>query len=90
MTKWISIKDRLPKHKQTILAYFKNCESNFDEQCIVIFIDTAKMNKNLWKNGLSNQKIDPKITPYYFYVPNEKKDIFCEITHWQPLKKAPE
>ncbi len=42
MIEWISVKDRLPSHLETILAFTPK------GQCVCIFVDSIKMNKHYY------------------------------------------
>jgi hypothetical protein len=78
---WINIKDGLPKHYITVLAYSPK------GQCVCVFIDTVEMNKELLFRGFP---IDQSNTPYRFCSQEIKGNILNGVTHWMPLPNPPE
>jgi hypothetical protein len=78
---WINIKDRLPKHEQTVLA-----KSN-KGYCVVIFINSIDMNKQLLKNGYGNECVNTDKHPFYFLSQEIKRHTLNDVTHWMELSE---
>lgn len=80
MNKWINIKDKLPEHYEAVLAF--NNKGGF---CVCIFIDGAKMNEELIKNGHGHECVDIQKRPYYFCSQEIKGHTLNNVTYWQYL-----
>ena len=63
---WISVKDRLPDHQQIILVFAKT-NRGVDGYGVATFIESIKMNEDLKKTPYSNECVDIKKYPYYFF-----------------------
>jgi hypothetical protein len=80
---WINVKDRLPKHHQTILG------STPKGQCVCVFVDTIEMNKTLRANGYPEEQWEPGKKPYSFCSQEIKGNVLNGVTHWMPLPEPP-
>ena len=80
---WISIKDRLPEHHQTVYVYSSK------GQCVCVFVDSVEMNKTLKMNGYANEAVDVKKHPYYFCSQEVKSHTLNKVSHWMPLMEPP-
>lgn len=76
MNNWISVKDKLPEHGKTVLIYCIN------GQAVCIFIDTLKMNLELYSRGLPT---DGSNIPYRFCSQEIEGNVVNGVTHWMPL-----
>lgn len=83
MNRWISIKEKTPIHKDTILAYSKK------GQCVVVFIDSKIMNYELSMTPYAHEAVDIKDHPYYFVSQEVKRHTLNGVTHWMPLPEPP-
>ena len=85
--KWISVKDRLPKHQQVVLVY-KPVPSNTG-YLVAYFIDSKKMNEELEKTAFVHECVDIAKNPYYFASREQQRFTIKDVTHWQPLPAPP-
>lgn len=85
---WIKTEDKLPEHNQIILAYAVT-QSGKDGFGVAVFVDSSKMNEELWKNGFGHEAVDIKKHPYYFVSQEQKRHTYNKVTHWMPLPEAP-
>lgn len=89
--KWISVKDRLPEHHDSILVCDNNKIGSNKKKCmgVAVFVDSIKMNETLWKSGYGNEAVDVKKHPYYFCSQEVKQHTYNNVTHWIPLPEPP-
>lgn len=81
MTKWISVKDRLPKHGETVLAVNKK-----RGKCVLIFIDLSIMKRELECKGI----MAPDNNGGYSFCSQEiQGNVLNDVTHWMPLPESP-
>lgn len=80
---WISVKESLPDHHQTVLAY---CPTG---QGVCVFVDSEKMNETLRENGYGHEAVDISKNPYYFCSQEIKRHTLNGVTHWMPLPEPP-
>ena len=78
---WISVKDKLPEHHQTVLCY-----SSKGGQAVTIFVDGAVMRSVLEANNVKSSETQ---APYYFCSQEFKANVLNSITHWMPLPEPP-
>jgi hypothetical protein len=83
MNKWISIKDRLPAHHEIILVCSKKGIG------VATFVDSNKMNEELWKNGYGNEAVNVEKHPYYFVSQEVKQHTFNNVEYWMVLPEKP-
>ena len=88
MPELISIKDKLPDHDQIILVYSKT-QSGKNGFGVATFVDSVKMNEELWKTGYGNESVDVKKNPYYFVSQEVRQHTFNNVSHWQTLPLPP-
>lgn len=81
--KWISIKEKLPEHDQTVYVYTPK------GQAVCTFVDSVKMNEVLNKNGFGNEAVNVKIHPYYFCSQEIRQYTVNGVTHWASLIEPP-
>lgn len=79
MTKWISIKDKLPKHGDRITV----CNIQ-GRQYICIFLERDKVNKAMNNHGF------PGMQENAFCSQEIPGNILVHVTHWKKLDKSPE
>jgi hypothetical protein len=79
MINWISVKEKLPKHSQTVLVY---THKGF---CVCIFIDSKKMNEELIRKGYPEEQVNAEEKPYYFCSQEIKAHTLNGATHWAEL-----
>lgn len=77
---WINIKDRWPKHQQTVLA---RSEKGF---CVVVFINSKNMNEELMQTPYAHECVDLEKHPFYFVSQEKKQFTFGGTTHWAELE----
>lgn len=85
---WISVKDKLPEHDQIILVYAKT-KGGKNGFGVATFIDSVKMNLDLWKKGYGNEAVDVIKNPYYFVSQEIRQHTFNNVSHWMPLPEPP-
>lgn len=83
MNKWISIKDKLPKHHETILVFTPR------GQGVCIFLDSVIMNRELVEKGYPSEQVDTRSHPYYFCSQETKQHTLNGVTHWMTLPEPP-
>ena len=89
MTKWISIKEKMPNHQQIILVFSKT-QRGVDGYGVATFIDSIKMNEELRRTPyFSNECVDVEKNPYYFVSQEIKQHTFKNVSHWMSLPDAP-
>jgi hypothetical protein len=88
MKDWISVKDRLPTHKQIVLV-FAQTNRGVDGYGVATFIDSVKMNEELSKTAYANECVDTKKHPYYFVSQEVKQHTFNNVSHWMELSTSP-
>lgn len=76
---WISVKEKLPEHDESILVYTKK------GHCVCVFVDTKKMNANLKLRGYKEECWDEIEKPYSFCSQEIRGFILNGVTHWMPL-----
>ncbi len=76
---WIGVKDRLPKHQETILA------RSHKGYCVVVFIDSKAMNEELSKTPYANECVDLEKNPFYFVSQEVKRATLNGVTHWMQI-----
>jgi len=81
--KWISVKERLPNHDETILV----CTPT--GQAVCVFVDSIKMNEVLRKKGYPGECVDTTKNPYYFCSQETKQHTLNGVSHWMPLPEPP-
>lgn len=79
MTNWISVKDKLPEHKETILCYSPK------GHVVCVFIDSKIMNKELIESGYPEEQVNLDKNPYYFCSQEIKMYTLNNVTHWSYL-----
>jgi len=84
MKEWISVKDKLPSHRQKILVYTQK------GQAVCIFVDSIKMNDELCKKGYASEMVNVEENPYYFCSQETNSHTLKGVTHWMPLPNKPE
>jgi hypothetical protein len=77
--KWNSIKDKLPKHHQTVLA--RSCKG----YCVVMFVNSKYMNEELMNTPFADECVDIDKNPYYFVSQEIKRHTMNNVTHWCEL-----
>jgi len=82
MINWINVKDRLPEHMQTVLA--SAVKGGF---CVVVFVDSKKMNNFLSEKGFLQAEVDVKNEPYNFCSQEVRGYTLNNVTHWAVLNK---
>ena len=80
-TEWINVKDKLPKHQETVLV------SSSKGFCVVVFIDSVKMNEELMLTTYAHECVDVSKHPYYFCSQEVKGCTLNGVTHWCNLDK---
>ena len=80
---WISVKDRLPEHDDSVLVITKKGHA------VCIFLDSKKVNEKLQSTGLINDEIDINQDPYYFCCRSSLMHTLNGVTHWMPLPEQP-
>lgn len=88
MTEWISVKDRLPKNNQDVLAYYNfdpsdGSSEHIREYKVVYF--------RFGKNVYEYPKDKPGYTIYHWDLkePNWGLDERYTVTHWAELPEGP-
>jgi hypothetical protein len=84
MSDWISVKDKLPKHMQHVLALHKD-----GAMYVLRFTITKEVNNLLEKHGF-NPKKNPSEHPYDFSSQEIDGMCLANVTHWMPLPKGTE
>ncbi len=78
--KWINVKNELPNHQQTVLA------RSIKGYCVVVFIDSKKMNDELSKTPHANEQVNIQKNPYYFVSQERNRHTLDNVTHWAILE----
>jgi hypothetical protein len=89
MSKWISVKDRLPDHQQIVLVHAKT-KRGIDGFGVATFIDSIKMNEELKKTPFANECVDVIKNPYFFVSQEVKQHTFNNVSHWMVRPEPPE
>lgn len=79
MTKWTSIKDKLPKHEERVTVY--NIQGR---QYICVFLEKDKVNKVIKNHGF------PNMEDHAFCSQEVPGNFMVKVTHWKKLDKSPE
>ena len=80
---WVSVKDSLPNHHDTILAHTKKGE------CVCIFVDTKEMNKTLKSKGYPEECWDEYKKPYAFCSQELSGHVLNGVSHWMNIPEPP-
>ena len=76
MSKWIKIQDKLPKHKQLVLAFNVSGTA-----VVVIFLDNEETAKFLEEKGIHIEKK----RGYQFCSQEIPGNILEGVSHWMPI-----
>jgi hypothetical protein len=76
---WNYLTNKLPKHHETVLVYSKK---GF---CVVVFIDSVEMNKELVVKGYPDEQVDVNKKPYYFCSQEIKGYTLNGTIKWMSL-----
>ena len=88
MTRWISVKEKLPHHQQIILVFAKT-QRGVNGYGVATFVDSVKMNEELSKTPYVHECVDTIKHPHYFVSQEIKQHTFNNVSHWQPLPDVP-
>lgn len=80
--KWISVKEKLPQHHQTILSATPTGWS------VCIFVDGKIMAETI-QGVLGHEKAHANVFPYYFCSQEIKGAVLNGVTHWMNLPERP-
>jgi len=86
---WIDVKNKLPRHNQIVLAFSKITQHGKEGYGIAVFVDSVKMNEELWKKGYGNEAVDIKKHPFYFISQEQHRHTYKHVTHWMELPESP-
>ncbi len=81
MNEWISVKDRLPRHHETILVITKTTA-----QAVVIFLNDEHTIPFLKQFGF---KMEKEFPGYAFCSQEIRGNVLNGVTHWTTLLEAP-
>ena len=81
---WIDIKESRPVHHETVLALSPK------GYCVVVFVDSEKMNDELMRSPYAHECVDISKRPYFFASQEIKGNTMNEVTHWMSLPERPD